>query len=179
MLSVTACSPVAIYVEPDPNVSFAGLERYGWVATPPAIRGEANAPDLAAQARGIVDEELAARGYERRDDDTADFLVRLFAALETDRRTVTIDSYYGTTQSGYLARAGRSRDYPRTTAARQTAVQQVEQGSLILDVFTPDPRRRIWRAYARSVVAPGADAAARERRIREAVRGMLERFPTE
>ncbi len=176
--AATGCSQVAVYVEHDPRASFPDLATYQWLEQPSmASAPDVENPILDARVRSVVDAELAARGFEKQDDGTPDFLVGYTAAVDNAMQAVTIDRYYGYTQTTYLTRAGSARDYPRGTLGRQTVVYEYQQGSLILDISTPVPRRLIWRAYARSAVDPNETQETRDKRLREAVRKMLKDFP--
>jgi hypothetical protein len=172
----SACTRVAVYVEHDPRIDFTTLTTYDWAE--PAPDTTAPEPDLDARVRAIVKETLDARGFEpAAQGETADFLLACTAAVDESVRSVTIDRYYGYKQSAYLSKSGTARSYPRATARRQTAVRTYRQGSLILDILMSEPRRRIWRAYARAVIDPDETDAQREQRLRQAVREMLEQFP--
>lgn len=178
LTAASGCTQIAVYVEHDPDFAFESLQTYDWASAASGASGElVSDRDFDAQMRATVENELARRGYERSADAAPDFLVAYTAALEDAFRTRTIDRYYGYGQSSFLRKAGTSRDYPRTTASRQTAVQEYQQGSVVLDVSLPEPRRLLWRAYARSALDPNEGEDSRERQLREAVRQMLADFP--
>ncbi len=128
-------------------------------------------------ASKAVEAELAARGFQEQASGPADFFVGYSAAVSDTLQSVTIDRYAGYTQSTYLTKSGTSWDYPRETAGQTTVVYEYKQGSLILDVFLPDPKRLIWRAYSTAIIDPGESQAKRDRKLREAVRSMLKEFP--
>ncbi len=178
VLSAPGCSNVAVYVEHDPSANFGELARFGWFDKP--SMAASSGPDgeiLEARVRAVVRDELTARGLVEEAHGTPDFLVGFSAAVDNQLQAMTIDRYYGYTQSTYLTRAGTARDYPRETMGRQTVVQEYQQGTLVLDFSTPDPRRLIWRGYARSVIDPNSTQEQRDKRLREAVRKMLRDFP--
>lgn len=178
MSAASGCSAISVYVEHDPTVNFAELKRYSWVEE--ASMGTApiaENPILDSRVRLIVDQELAARGYEKITGGTPDFLVGYSAAVDTELQAVTINRYYGYTQSTYLTRAGTGRNYPRETMNRQTVVYEYQQGTLILDFSSPVPHRLIWRGFARAVIEPDQPQEQRDKQLREAVRKMLESFP--
>ena len=111
LLTLSACTHVAVYVEHDPTASFADLTTYDWVTAPPAATDAPVADDqiLDNRVRSIVETELAADGFARRTDGTADFLVGYSAAEDSSLQAVTIDRYHGYIQSTYLTRAGTTR----------------------------------------------------------------------
>jgi hypothetical protein len=175
----SGCTQIAVYVEHDPTVSFEGLQTYDWGESKIdfAERTQTDNQIFDSRVRSTVEAELARRGFERVEDGDPDFLVAYSAAIDVGQQTVTIDRYGGYTQSTYLSKSGTSRDYPRSTTGQQKVVYDYQQGSLILNVSLPEPRRRIWRAYARSVIDPEESQKARDDRLREAVRRMLADFP--
>jgi hypothetical protein len=61
-----------------------------------------------------------------------------------------------------------------------TAVNVATQGSLVLDAMLPGTigsRRVVWRGLAQSTVEDTDSTAVREARIREAVQGLIDKFP--
>lgn len=178
LVSSLGCTQIAVHVEHDPDVSFAGLTTYDWATGASRAEGTLfSDAEFDAQMRAAVEGELGRRGFERSADGAPDLLVAYTAAAEDALRKVTIDRYSGYGQYGYLRKTGRSWDYPRTTASRETAIQEYQQGSIILDVSLPEPRRLLWRAYARAVLDPNESEATRERQLKDAVRQMLADFP--
>ena len=172
------CAHVAVYVEHDPTANFKDLTTYGWLNEPST--GDSPTAEnsiLDARVHAIVEDGLAAHGYEKATDGTPDFLVGYSAAVEETLQGVTIDRYYGYTQTTYLTKSGSARDYPRGTMGRQTVVYEYQQGSLILDISTPQPRKLIWRGFARAAIEPDETQKQRDTRLREAVRQLLKQFP--
>jgi hypothetical protein len=174
---LTGCTRVAVYVEHDPNTDFDALRTFDWApfeVVPPQEQGLE--PGADERVREAVESVLRSRGYDR-EVERPDFLVAYRAEVDRSTRAERMDSYYGTTNSAYLSKAGKSRQYPRRTANRPTAQYASEQGALILDILQPEPRRRIWRAYARSVIDPSDSLERRNERLRQAVVQMLAQFP--
>ena len=81
-----------------------------------------------------------------------DFLVGYHVAIEEKLDVRYVDDYYG---YGYSYRARPSR---RTVYA-------YEQGTLVLDVSLPAPKRLIWRAVARAEVSPGESQEQGDKRL--------------
>lgn len=175
LLVAAGCTRVSIYVEHDPTASFANLTTYSWAGPTDKELTKRN-PILDARITSAVETELAARGFTLTDA-KPDFIVAYSAAIDDSLQAVTIDRYAGYTQSTYLTRAGTGWNYPRDTANRTTVVYEYQQGSLILDVSLPDPKRLIWRAYSRAVIDPNESQKKRDETLREAVRLMLKDFP--
>ncbi len=56
-------------------------------------------------------------------------------------------------------------------------VEEYEEGSLLLDVLTPDTNKLAWRGWARARIDERAGPAEREARMRRAVDLLLKEFP--
>lgn len=175
--AASACTPVAVYVEHGPQTDFSALTAFDWNAPADAPAGDSEVATLDTWVREAVERELVARGFQRRTDGTADFLVGYTAAVNDEVRAETINRYAGYVQSSYLAQTQSTRYFPRDTIGRQTATYSYQQGSLILDVSLPEPKRLIWRAYARAVIDPNDSEGHKKQVVGNAVRRMLKDFP--
>lgn len=174
------CAPqVAIYTEHDPNADFSGLSTWDWAKPKPAVAGEQPKQDpiLDARIRAAIEVELGDLGFKRDDGGTPTFLVAYTAATEESMQSWAIDDYYGYSRPTYRFYAGRSRNYPLGTGTQREIVYEYQEGSLVLDVSTPDTHRLLWRAYARSTIEPDQKQETRDKRLRDAVRKMLKGFP--
>ncbi len=163
LLSTIGCVEFAVNMDYDPRTSFAGLETYGWIPgkqdieVDPTIDGDL----LDRRIRLAVDAELRAKGY--RQSDTPDFRVGYHALIREKVDVARLNSYYGYEKY----RVGPTYAYV------------YREGTLIVDVVDPDGTTLLWRASVQDVVERSATPEKRERRIREYVRRMLERFPPE
>ncbi len=164
--ALAGCSGIRVWTEHDPTVSFDGLTTYDWAAVSQSVANDPHAenPILDSRVRLAVDNELAARGFERQESGTPDFLVGYHVAIQQKLDVRSVDDYDGHSYT-YRGRAPRKTYYA------------YEEGTLILDVSIPDPRRLIWRAIARAEVAPGQSQEKGDQRLAEAVRKMFEQFP--
>jgi uncharacterized protein DUF4136 len=119
-----------------------------------------------------VDEVLGARGY-RPSPDRRDFVIGWDAAIEGRRQVTTLNI---TTPPPGSIGGGRLRS---GSPLGQTikVEREFEEGTLILDITDARTGRPVWRGWAQAEVKTGVAPAERERRIQEAVRRILERFP--
>ncbi|MHC4968476.1 MAG: DUF4136 domain-containing protein [Planctomycetota bacterium] len=162
------CSGISVWSERDPTASFAGLTTYDWAAVSQAVTNDPHAenPILDARVRHAVEAELAARGFEKQASGTPDFLVGYHVAIQEKLDVRYVDDYYGYSYT-YRGRVPRKTYYA------------YEEGTLILDVSTPNPKRLIWRAIARAEVQPGRSQEQEDERLAQAVRKMLDQFPAQ
>jgi hypothetical protein len=164
--ALAGCSSVRVWAEYDPTTDFSNLTTYGWATIAPTVPNDPQTenPILDKRVHLAVENELAARGFEKQTTGPPDFLVGYRAVIEEK-----VDVRYVDEQWGY------SYTY-RSRAPRKT-VYQYEQGTLILDVSLPEPKRLIWRAIARAEVSPGRPQEEGDKRLAEAVRKMFNQFP--
>jgi len=120
---------------------------------------------LDRRVRGAVERELAARGFQRVEADPT-FFVEYHTALASKVQVRSIGSSYGYGPGNWAAVA------PGGTFART-----YDEGSLILDVVDAESRDLVWQGIAWAEVYPTDSPAEREKKINEAVREILERFP--
>ena len=124
----------------DPHEDFADYRTWAWLAPSFEVSSRRNhvEPSLDALLREAVERELAARGFERAQEEPPDFLVtyhlrvqlQLVQGLETPAMQ-TVSSYHR--EGGF-----------EVTASRPT-VQSYEQGTLVLDVADGRERQLVWR----------------------------------
>jgi hypothetical protein len=114
-----------------------------------------------------VEATLGAKGY-RPEASRPDFVVRWDVSIGSGQRTTTMETPV-------------FRDVgPRSAASSSVppmVTRQYREGTLILDVVDAGSDKVVWRGSAQAELTGASDPGAREARIREAVRGILERFP--
>lgn len=167
---LVACSSVRTDVTYDENASFEGLATYAWNQGPRKPSGDyrLDDPTLHQQVRAAIDRHLGAR-FELVEDGSQDFTVRYHGGIERTLDTISIDdNYYSRVHS-----FGRSDRVTR----QHTVVQEYEEGTLVIDIADPAGSSLLWRGSVRGVLRRNPTLAERQRRLDEAVEGMLRRFP--
>jgi len=169
MLALSAlagCNGVKVWAEYDPTTDFSNLTTYGWATISPKAPNDPQTenPILDARVRVALENELAARGFQKQASGPPDFLVGYRAVIKEKVDVRYVDDQWGYSYT-YRARTSRKTVY------------EYEQGTLIVDVSLPDPKRLIWRAIARDEVYPGRPQEEGDRRLAEAVRKMFDQFP--
>ena len=161
LVSMVGCVEFAVSTDYDPQTSFAGLETYAWIPGKQDIQADPTMDGdlLDRRIRLAVDAELRAKGY--RESETPDFRVGYHALIREKVDAARLNSYYG---------------YERYRVG-PTYAYVYREGTLIVDVVDPDGTTLLWRASVQDVVERSATPEERERRLREYVRRMLERFP--
>lgn len=163
-----ACSTVAVSSDFDPSYDFSGLKTYTWMSTQPEQTGDPRVDNQLTEERirRAVDEELAAKGYVKREQ-PVDFLVAYSAAIERRTDVEVVQDYYGPGW-GYWG-AGSS----------YTTISDYDEGSILLDILDPANKKLIWRGVAAAELYFDSTPEERDQRTREAVEKILERFPPE
>lgn len=153
----------------DQRVDFTRLRTYLW-ATPPE-GPEPRGVNSMMEQRFIaaIDQQLAAKGYQRATTGEADFAVNF--QLTTSEQ-VDYNTYY----SGMGYRGGWYGGMGMGTS--HTSASVTTNGTLIVDIFDVRTRELIWRGTAKGTVEPNASPEQRQMRIQEAATGILQQFPS-
>jgi len=175
VFSLGACSSLQVSWDYDVNADFSTLRSYDWLPIPAA---ESAAPRLQydslleTRVKQAVDSELARKGF-RRDTEKPDYLVGYNVAIDEKVAVTYLNELYGYGPGWGERRHIYHYGYP----SRDYIVDEYQQGTLILDIVSTDTGQLIWRGTASDEVYPDLGQEAREKRVREAVKKILEQFP--
>ncbi len=168
-LAWLACAGLSVNADWDPQARFENLHTWAWL--PGQVDGrEQHQPESPLVRRRIVaaiEDTFAARGYTQVEAGTPDFWVAYHVAIESRLETRTIYDGYGPGPWWY----GYGWPYA------ETYTEQYQVGTLLIDVIDGRRRELIWRGSAQSRIQDLRTPEEREKRVREAVRAILERFP--
>ena len=165
-----ACSSIEVTTDYDPSVGFAAYRTYAWIPSPQERTGDLRLDSslLHDRIREAVERHLAAKGYQKTEPGSPDFLVTYHVALKGKLNVSTMSNYgYG---PGYR---GARMAGPGTT----TYVHEYDEGSLLVDIVDPTKRQLVWRGTARAEVPPTSTPEERTAKIDAAVGKILEAFP--
>jgi hypothetical protein len=166
-IAAVGCIQIPVTTDYDPDADFAGLRTYGWIPGRQDIGEDPriDAELLDKRIRTAVDAQLGKQGYVGPSAGTPDFVIGYHALIEEKADIQRLNTYYGYG--------------PRWNAPGPTYAYVYQEGTLILDIVDPKAASLLWRGSARAEVAQSATPEQREKRIQEAVRRILERFPPE
>jgi hypothetical protein len=133
---------------------------YAWLPSPATPDANHNTI-LESNVRQAVDRELAAKGY-RLTNEKPDFLVGWHASTQAKTNVQTVDAYYG---------------FRWGFAVPQTYVTEYQQGTLMIDVVDGATRTLVWRGSAQADLGSNPSASDTVKKIDEAARKIMERFP--
>jgi hypothetical protein len=155
---------VTIRTEYDHNVNFPKVGTYTWLNRPPSIPDDPriNRTNLDLRVRDAVDKDLRSKGYECMGlGYKVDFLVTYHAVLD----------------KGFNASAAGEAYGYKSAISGAPANEEVEKGSLVIDIVDPNTKRLIWRGIAQADIDFTASEAVKRERLYEAVRRILKQFP--
>ena len=171
----SGCSSMTIRSSHDPFAWFPDSGSFGWVSGPQNLPNDprVDRASLDARIRKAVESQLATKGYRLTSDGKPDFLVAYHVAIESELSGAAVDKDYyswGYDPDGRWS-FGPNRQLPQSRGPVH------ERGSLVLDIVDPGATRILWQASAQARIVVSASKEEKDRRVNEAVRRMLERFP--
>lgn len=177
LAGVSAMAKVKIEVKHDKSVDFKPLKTWDWQpeSKNPVRATAAEVGDLEAARRMVeppivtaVERELAKKGYRRDTSGNADFLVAWHVAIGAGLNESLMGQYYGD-----LTGWG-----PPTIGGGPTTYLRIyEQGALVLDIVMPKVKSVVWWGSATAELKRENTPAERAKRIDDAVKKLLEKFP--
>ena len=167
---------VKVQVGFDPAADFTPLKVYTW---PPDGAGQVKMavtkdddPDaLKTRFEPVivagVDQALQKKGFVKAAEGQApDFLVTYFALVSVSTSGQTMGQFLpGTVEWGLPP-------FPAAT----TSLKIYEQGSLVLEIMSPE-RKPLWRAMAQAEVHRDRTEAQRQKKLTEVINDIVKQFP--
>jgi len=176
---ISGCSTIKVTSDYDPSVSFSRFQSYKWIPDTPKKTGDPRIDGntlLQNRVRNAVDNRLASKGYRKKNSGKVDFLITYHVTLDKQTEIQVINSYnnYG---PGWGWRYGRHYSPYSGFYENETFVHTYEEGSLIVDLVSPESRELFWRGSATDRVNFSHTPEQKEQKINEAVEKLFEQFP--
>jgi hypothetical protein len=174
--AVSLSAKVKIDVMHDPQFDFRTVKTFAWH---PDGNGEVKVliknsgdPEVLRKMfepviKPAVEQELAARGLTPAQGATPDVYVYYYVLLTAGDSSQYMGQFVSPTMEWGL---------PPFQGATQS-LKIYEQGSLILDLSSPVLKSAVWRGVAKAEVDRQNSDEKRNRRIRDAIRDMMKRYP--
>jgi len=148
---------ISIEVEADPRTNFAGYKTYMWlgasaIVNDPFGQWEPPAFDADAEIKFLIDQELRARDMTETSA-TPDLLIGFAAGIDMT-----------------------NVEYKENPNTRFKSLESVPKGALVILMVDARTGVLIWAASAQGDVQGNTGEAAKKR-LKFAVKGMLDRFP--
>jgi hypothetical protein len=167
---------VKVRTEFDPKADFTKLKTYAWPTDgfgqvkmilskdddPEALRKRFEPTLIAA-----VEASLAAKGLVKAAAGQApDCLVAYFALISVSTESQTVGQFLPSTVAWGVP----------PFLATTSSLKIFEQGSLVVDIMTPD-KQPMWRGVAQAEMHREKPQAEREKRVRATITDILKQFP--
>jgi hypothetical protein len=168
-LVLAACSQFQVHSRQDPRVGFSELRTFAWLP-----KTQAEPADQSVQHRGFdrqirrdVENELLAKGYTRANDlPEADFLLN-YRVSSTPTTGMRGDASLGGWGGWWVGWPGWEAHY----------TENYDQGALYIAALDPKTKHMIWVGVAQARLLPHISYERSLKRIDEAVKQVLEKFP--
>lgn len=165
MAAVAAgCATLTVSSHIERNLNFAEFVTYDWGPPDNLPVGDPrldNNPFFRDRLMGVIEKQLAAKGYERALTGEPDLLVHYHASVNQKVDVYTADSRYG-----------------YCYANCEPQVVDFEQGTLVVDIVDVATSKVVWRGWAQDVMTGVIDDQDRlDRQVDEGVTKMMLLLP--
>jgi hypothetical protein len=175
LLILPCCSTMRIGAQQAPGADFSRYQVFAWAGPAPQTGDvRLDDPRLDARIRELIQLELIAKGYAPADGPTADFRISYQAAIERNAVATRDPGGKLEAQRGW----GPGLFTNRKLGQRNEYVEEWDEGTLIVDAIDEFTGATVWRGYVKAELRTNPDPAVRDRRLREAIRSVLKRFPS-
>ena len=177
LVAVTLSARIKVQSDFDPNADFSTLKTWAWPPDGPGQMKMALTKDDDPEVPrkrfepvivAAVEEAMAKKGFAKAAaGGQPDFLVAYFALISMNTNSQVMGQFIpGTMEWGIPPFEGRTQ-----------SLKIYEQGTLVLDVMSPDGKKPIWRALARAELNRERADAERDKNLRGAVFDLVKEFP--
>jgi hypothetical protein len=154
----------------DSSANFAAFKTYKWVE----IKGTDHPNQLVEkQIRDALDAELATKGLEKTDSDSADLYIAFQTAIGSEKQFTSYNTGwgYGPGWGGGWYRGGMSTGM--TTGSTST----IYVGQLVVDMYESSKKDLVWRGSASKTIDPKAKPEKQQKNLTKAVQKLLKNYP--
>lgn len=172
VLMISGCASFKVHSDYDPEVDFTQYVTYSWLPRTPDPDSPVKSDSLLYnRIERAANNNLTAKGMKLvLPGEEANLLVTEHIGIEQKLQVNTTNYGYG---SGY----GYGRGAYYGSGYQQTNVDQYEEGTLMLDLIDAKTKQLVWRGTAQSRLKELNTPEERNKRIRDAVNAILERYP--
>lgn len=164
----------------DPSMDFSTLKSYDWMPESPFNTGDPRIDDdslMHARIRNAVDRELTEKGFVKLPSATPDFLIGYHVTVADKTSIRFLNNYYGYADGWGMSYEARTGKPYQPDGPAEKIEFEYQQGTVILDMATPDPRKLIWRGEVTASIEPDEEKDAKSKRVNDAVKLLLRQFP--
>jgi len=151
---------------------FSKYKTYKWID----VKGSDHANDLTEkQIKQAIDTELATKGLQKTDSDTADLYVGIQTAIGTEKQFTSYNTGWGYGPGWGGGWYGYGGGMTSTTTTGTTSTIYV--GQLGLDMYDSTKKELVWRGVATKTIDPKAKPDKQQKNITKAVTKLLKNYP--
>lgn len=151
---------------------FAKYKTYKWVE----LKGVDQADPLTQkQIVAAIDSELATKGLQKTDSDTADLYIDIQTAIGTEKQFTSYNTGWGYGPGWGGGWYGYGGGMTSTTTTGSTTTIYV--GQLGLDMYDSAKKELVWRGTASKTIDPKAKPDKQQKNIAKAVKKLLKNYP--
>ena len=151
---------------------FSKYKTYKWVD----VKGADHANELTAkQIKEAIDANLATKGLQKTDSDTADLYIDIQTAIGTEKQFTSYNTGWGYGPGwgggwyGYGGGMNSSTTYGSTST--------IYVGQLGIDMYDSAKKELVWRGVASKTIDPKAKPEKQQKNITKAVTKLLKNYP--
>jgi hypothetical protein len=150
---------------------FSKYKTYKWVD----VGGSDKANELTQkQIKESIDRELATKGLQKTESDTADLYIGIQTAIGTEKQFTSYNTGWGYGPGwggGWYGGGGMAS----TTTYGSTSTIYI--GQLGLDMYDSGKKELVWRGTASKTIDPKAKPEKQQKNIDKAVKKLLKNYP--
>ena len=151
---------------------FSKYKTYKWVD----LKGVDHADALTEkQIMAAIDSELATKGLQKTDSDTADLYIDIQTAIGTEKQFTSYNTGWGYGPGWGGGWYGYRGGMTSTTTYGSTSTIYV--GQLGLDMYDSAKKELVWRGVASKTIDPKAKPEKQQKNITKAATKLLKNYP--
>jgi hypothetical protein len=149
---------------------FSKYKTYKWVE----LKGVDQASELTEkQIKAAIDANLATKGLQRVDSDTADLYIDIQTAVSTEKQFTSYNTGWGYGPGWGGGWYGGGMTSTTTTGSTTT----IYVGQLGLDMYDSAKKELVWRGIASKTLDPKAKPEKQQKNITKAADKLLKNYP--
>jgi hypothetical protein len=151
---------------------FSKYKAYKWVD----LKGVDHADQLTEkQIKEAIDANLATKGLQKTDSDTADLYIDIQTAIGTEKQFTSYNTGWGYGPGWGGGWYGYGGGMTSTTTYGSTSTIYV--GQLDIDMYDSAKKELVWRGVASKTIDPKAKPEKQQKNITKAVTKLLKNYP--
>ena len=151
---------------------FSKYKTYKWVD----VKGADQANELTKkQIEEAIDANLATKGLQKTDSDTADLYIDIQTAIGTEKQFTSYNTGWGYGPGWGGGWYGYGGGMTSTTTYGSTSTIYV--GQLGIDMYDSAKKELVWRGVASKTIDPKAKPEKQQKNITKAVTKLLKNYP--